>query len=81
MSTNLEYLPMIFWEVKYETCEKEGTKEINTPIDERKEGSSRVFLFNLDRQNVQNEPQPALSSPFIGVKKWATKFMPINEGK
>ena len=49
VSTNLEYLPMIFWEVKYETCEKEGTKEINTPIDERKEGSSRVLLFNLDR--------------------------------
>ena len=55
MSTNLAYLPMVFWGVKYETCEKEETREINTPTDEHKECSLGVLFFNLDRQNVQNE--------------------------
>ena len=46
-----------------------------------KSATWEFFFFNLDHQNVQNEPQPALSSPFIGVKKQAEKFPPIHKGK
>jgi len=67
--------------MKCETYEKEKTRKINTPTDERKECSSGVLFFNSDRQSVQNEPQHALSSPFIGAKKRAEKFPPIRVGK